>query len=131
MIKQLIGCKDYSFLGLPRNVQTFHCVFNIRITEWKNKIIYHIIGSSFARQMIRKIIGLLESRGKLGVAGHVRPAEPENLVLFNVRYGFSFKVIDLRKLIDIIEYHSRREAVFEYLYQNYVSQNVYWYDVFL
>ncbi len=129
MIKQLIGCKDYSFLGLPRNVQTFHCVFHIRVTEWKNNTVYHIVGSSFARQMIRKIIGLLESEEKLSGARHVRPVEPENLVLFNVRYSFSFKIIDLRKLIDIIEYHSRREAVFEYLYQNYVSQNAYWYDV--
>ncbi len=131
MVKQLIGCKDYSFLNLPKNVQTFHCVFNIRVTKWKNKTVYHIVGSSFARQMIRKIIGLLESGGKLSKTKHIRPVEPENLVLFNVRYVFSFKIIDSRKLIDIIRYHSRKEAVFEYLYQNYVSRNAYWYDEFV
>lgn len=130
-MKQLIGCKDYFFLGLPKNAQTFHCVFDIRVTEWRKKIVYHIIGSSFARQMVRKIIGLLESRGKPSKIEHIRPVEPRNLLLFNIRYSFSFKIINLRKLVDIIRHHSRREVVFEYLYQNYVSRNAYWYDEFV
>ncbi len=132
IVKQLVGCKDYSFIGLPKDAQSFHCVFNIKITRWKNRVVYHIIGSSFARQMIRRIISIIESSGNINNnINNTKLANPENLLLLNVRYSFSFKIINLRKLIDIIRYHSKREVVFEYLYQNYVSRSVYWYDEFV
>ena len=131
ILRRLIGCKDYSFLGLPRDAPTFHCIFNIRISKWNNKTIYHIIGSSFTRQMIRKIISILE-RGSLDIFKKpIMPARPDRLLLLNVRYSISFKMINPRKLLSIIEYHSRREVVFEYLYRNLVSQNAYWYDAFV
>ncbi len=131
LIRRLLGCKDYSFLGLPKDVQSFHCIFKISMVKWNNSVVYHIVGSSFARQMIRRIISFIQLKNTPRRLKSLKPARPENLMLFNVRYGYSFKIINPKRLEEIIQYHARREAVFEYLYQNYVSQNAYWYDEFV
>ncbi len=133
--KYFIGLKDFSFLSLPRNVKAERQLFKIIIKKKNDFIIYRFIGESYARFMIRKLIGLLKSIGigqltlnhlRQVIKGHLKIkiptyyAKPENLALLNVKYPIYFytpkQLIHL--LMKGLAILSKESIVFEYLYNN-------------
>ena len=129
-IKAIIGCKDYSFLGLPSDTNPYRCIFRISVKVLGNYVVYHIIGESFARQMVRRLVYFLEKGETSKSLGRISLMPPENLLLFNVRYPFSFHLcVDKKELLNVIELLAKRVAAFVPLYL-YLSSDEMFYEFF-
>ncbi len=123
-IDNLIGCRDFSFLGLPRDTNPYRCLFKIEVFEYDGYIVYRVVAESFARQMVRRIVSLLKNIAE-GVRGKIKPMPPENLVLVRVKYPYGFHIpLDVREeLVDIIKHNARRVVVFDLLYHLFFSSS--------
>ncbi len=123
-IDNLIGCRDYSFLGLPKDTNPYRCLFRIKVFEYNGYIVYRVVAESFARQMVRRIVSLLKNIAE-GVKDNIKPMPPQNLVLVNVKYPYEFHIpLNLREeLIDVVKYNARRVIVFDLLYHLFFSSS--------
>lgn len=126
-IGELIGCKDFSFLKLPKDTNPYRCVFKIKIRIIDNYVVYNIVADSFARQMVRRMVFLLKSiaedkRKKIGLM------PPQNLLLLRVRYPYTMCIDSSarRELVEVIKDNSRRVVVFDLLYRLYFSSSSSW-----
>jgi len=106
----LSGKHDYCFVAKAYNVPTIRDV-SITVNKKGDYLIFKIVGRSFYRYLIRKILGAILSvgKGELSLeqlqyhmrtrrALDVKPAEPEGLILWNVNYRNVIFNIDLRSL---------------------------------
>ena len=127
--KELIGCKDYSFLNLPKDTNPYRCIFDIKIRIVGNYVVYNIIAESFARQMVRRIVSLLKNTAE-NKDGKVRPMPASNLLLLKVKYPYAMYITPnaRNELVNIIRENARRAVVFGLLYRLYFSSSSWIYE---
>ena len=129
--KYLIGLKDFSFLGLPREVKSRRQIFKIIVSRRSRFLVFKFIAESYARFMIRKLVSLLKLVGKgrididnlkkaivkNNVSLPIHRVKPENLALFNVKYPIHFYTPKdlVNKVIEVISILSSKSLVFSYI----------------
>ncbi|HIQ03316.1 MAG TPA: tRNA pseudouridine(38-40) synthase TruA [Desulfurococcales archaeon] len=140
--KIFVGLHDFKYLSFKDKSgrSTIRQIYDIKVFEEYNYIIYRFIGASYSRGLVRNIVSCLKllaekritiedlKRVLLGIpVNHVKraikPAPPHNLILFNVVYPFSFRILNeyWHKVLEYIAEH-KFIHVFNYLYQ-YFSLN--------
>lgn len=126
---ELIGCKDFSFLKLPKDTNPYRCIFKIRIRIIDDYVVYNIIADSFARQMVRRIIFLLKSIAE-DKPRRTGLMPPQNLLLLRVKYPYTMYVDSRarREIVEVIRDNSRKVTVFDLLYRLYFSSSLWIYE---
>ena len=129
--KYLIGLKDFSFLGLPKEVKSQRQLFKIIVDRKSEFLVFKLIAESYARFMIRKLVSLLKLIGegrididnlekaitKSNVSLPIRRVKSENLALFNVKYPIHFYTSKdlVNEVIEGTNILSNKSLVFSYI----------------
>ena len=102
------GTHNFTCLSTPEPWQdVYRRILELRLWSTSSKLlVYEITGDSFLRQMVRRILSMINMyvNGRLSIDDIHRILEGECLVLLNVCYPFSFVVFDhgYSRLLDYI-----------------------------
>jgi len=138
--KRFIGKHDfkcfssYLYSQVPEFISTERTILGFNIFKTDDIVIFDIVADSFLRQMVRRIVSFTELyvAGKKSIkdlntafkgiceVADVKPAAPENLILFDVTYPFSFKIISesVREMKEYWMKKSTKHILFKFLYEH-------------
>ncbi len=88
VLSGFLGVRRYSAsVGFP-----YRRVTRVGVERWGDVWVVRVSGDSFARQQVRRMVGVLLAalRGAPASYRSARPADPGGLLLLDVRYMFSF-----------------------------------------
>jgi len=133
------GLHDFKHFSLKDKVErkTTRQIYDIVVYEENGYIVYKFVARSYTRGLVRIIISCLKclSRGTLTIddveqAFHdnltkrlikaIKPVPSDNLILYNIAYPFSFKLLReyWHNIIEYFRINSDR-PVFDYLYRRF------------
>lgn len=136
-----VGLHDFRYLSLKDRGyrSTIRQIYDIKVFEEYGYIVYRFTGVSYSRGLVRNIVSCLKllAEGRITIEDlkqvllgipvdrvkrAVKPMPPRNLILFNVVYPFSFRILSKywRKVLEYIAKH-RSIHVFNYLYHYFFS----------
>lgn len=125
---------SYLYSQIPEFINVERTILSFNIFKMNSVIVFDIVADSFLRQMVRRIVSFTDlyvagekSKEDLNAAfkgicevADVKPAAPRNLILFDVTYPLSFKIISesIREMKKYWMRKSTEHILFKFLYEH-------------
>ncbi len=137
--KLILGIHDFKKISSRKTTKnTLRRLIVINIKKHENFLHIDIIGRSFCRGMIRKIISLLIEAGKGNIKYNdlslllnpiitktlaLKHASPSNLILYDIKYSVTFHRVSkaIAELIDHINYELNNNELSEQIFMSFKS----------